>query len=345
MSRVNIWLGFMPAYFTKHVGVTYGEAYYFDLAYRADVMRAESRLLHEQLGDFGVAAAPRPIPHLFIQPIDLMLHTQGAPWRFPDDATLESVGAPWATLSSAEIAAIDPRSSAEHPVMDRLLAQYREIARHYGDAADIFMVKSGMMNIHTPYTTAHQLYGEELFVLLLTEPETARAIFAKVWELYQAIYARVLAVTGTAFDRIYLGDCSASLLSEAVYRERVLPVNQRLATLYPDSGYHSCGLSTHLLAAFSALPGLRHIQLGAGTDMAAAARLLPGVVLEPLIDPVLMREGAPDDITRLIAGIIDDTATAPGVNLCAWSFDRDTPLENVRAMYAAVGEAGQKVGY
>jgi hypothetical protein len=337
MPRVNIWLGYMPAYYTKHLGLTYGEAYYFDFAYRAKVMTAEARLLHEQLGDFGVGAAnPDPVPNIFVQPIDLMLHTQGAPWRFPDDATLESVGAPWASMSIEEIAAIDPRTAAEHPVMDRLLEQYREIARHYGDAADIFNVKSGMMNIHAPYTTAHQLYGEELFILLMTEPEAAQVIFDKVWALYQAIYARTLAVTGTTFDRIYLGDCSASLLSESVYRERVLPVNQRLAALYPASGYHSCGLSTHLLTAFSTLPGLRHIQLGAGTDMAAAARHMPGVIMEPLIDPVRMREGTPDDVTRLITGILADTATAPSVNLCAWSFDSETPVENVRAMYQVV---------
>ncbi len=336
----------MPAYFNKNLGLTYGEAYYFDFAYRAEIMAAECRFLYEQLGDYGVGeAVPRPLPNIFIQPIDLMLHTQGAPWRFPEDATLESIGAPWAKLSIEEIAAIDPRSASEHPVMDRLLDQYRDIERHYGDAADIFMVKSGMMNIHAPYTTAHQLYGEEIFVLLMTEPKAAYVIFDKVWALYQAIYARVLAETGTVLDRMYLGDCSASLLSEAVYREHVLPVNQRLAALKPTSGYHSCGSSSHLLAAFSTLPGLRHIQLGAGTDLALASRLMPGVVMEPLIDPVLMREGTPDDITQLITGILDDTATAPAINLCAWSFDRDTPLENVRAMYAAVGKVEQMVGY
>lgn len=337
MPRVNVWLGFMPAFYTKHLGITYGEAYYFDFSYRTKVTAAELRLQYELLGDYAVGDAdPHPVPGIFVQPIDLMLHTQGAPWRFPDNATLESMGAPWANLSIEEIAAVDPCSASEHPVMDRLLAQYREIERHYGDAADIFMVKSGMMNIHAPYTTAHQLYGEELFVLLMTEPEAAQVIFDKVWELYQAIYARVLAETGTIFTRMYLGDCSASLLSEAVYRERVLPMNQRLARLQPSSGYHSCGSSTHLLAAFSTIPGLQHIQLGAGTDMALAARLMPGVIMEPLIDPVLMREGTPDDVTRIITGILHDTATAPAINLCAWSFDSETPVENVRAMYAVV---------
>lgn len=336
MPRVNISLNFMPAFFTRHLGISYGEAYYFDFDHRVAVTRAEQRLLFELFGEYGVGEADaQPVPGIFVQPIDLLLHTQGAPWRFPADATLESIGAPWAALSIEEIAAIDPRSAAEHPVLDRLLAQYRAMERRHGARADIFGMRSGTMNIHAPYTTAHQMYGQELFVLLLTEPEAAQVIFAKVEALYQALYTRMCAETGLSFSRIYLGDCSASLLSERVYREQVLPVNQRLAQMYPATGYHSCGRSTHLLAAFSELPGMDAVQLGAGTDMAAAARLLPGVILEPLIDPVVMREGSPDDITRLISGLLRDTAAAPAVNLCAWSFDSQTPADNVRAMYAA----------
>jgi len=79
------------------------------------------------------------------------------------------------------------------------------------------------------------------------------------------------------------------------------------------------------------------LQLGAGTDIAQAARLLPGAELQPLVDPVLMREGNPDEVTAVTASLLRDSATAPAVTLCAWSFDRDTPMENVTAMYEAVG--------
>jgi hypothetical protein len=339
MPNISVWLGLMPAFYTKHLGVTYGEAYYFDFAYRAEVMRRESLFLYELFGDLGVGEAdPQPVPAIFVQPIDLMLHTQGAPWRFPDDAPLESIGAPWAGKSLEEIAAIDPQDAARHPVMDRLLAQYAALEAVYGDRADIFGVKSGTMNIHTPYTTAHQLCGEALFELLMFEPEAVQIIFSTVWALYQAIYARVWAATGTRASRLYLGDCSASLLSAEVYASQVLPFNCRLAEQYPALGYHSCGKSSHLLADFARLPHLDAIQLGAYTDMAEAARRLPGVILEPLVDPVLLREGTADDVYAYISTMVSDCAPAPAVHLCAWSFDRDTPFDNVRAMYRAVAD-------
>jgi hypothetical protein len=335
-ERLEVSLNFMPAFYTRHLGVKYGEGYYFDPGYRAEIERAEERFLFEVLGKYGVGSRePRPSPNAFIQPVDLVMRTQGAEWRFPEDATVETWGAPWARLSPAEIEAIDPRAAAGHPVIDAMLAQYRELERRYGAAADLFWSKSGAMVIHTPYTTAHQLCGEELFVTMLTEPDVAGLIFAKVWAIYQAIFARITAVTGARLNRIHLGDCSASLLSADTYRDVVLPVNQQVAAQFEHVGYHSCGGSSHLLAHFHELPKLESIQLGPGTDLAASARLLPGIRLQPIVDPLLMRQGTPDTVASAIAGVLKDTAPAPAVTLCAWSFDRDTPIPNVAAMYEA----------
>jgi hypothetical protein len=327
----------MPAFYHRHLGLTYGEAYYFDPAYRAAVERAEGRFLFEVLGRYGVGSRePQPSASVFIQPVDLIMRTQGAEWRFPSDATVESWGTPWAGLAPAEIAAIDPRTAAQHPVMDAILDQYRILERLYGERADIFGTKSGTMGIHTPYTTAHQLYGEELFVTMLTEPQTACAVFAKVWDIYRAVFARITGATGARLTRVHMGDCSAALLSAETYRRVVLPTNQAIARQFEGAGYHSCGRSSHLLADFSTVPGLDAIQLGPGTDLAEGARRLPGIHLQPLIDPLLMRDGTPDTVAASVRGILRDAARAPAVTLCAWSFDRDTPVENVAAMYAAV---------
>ena len=340
MTCMDVSLNFMPAFYAKHIGVTYGEPYYFDPGYRAAVERAEGRFLFETLGRFGVGSPdPQPSPSVFIQPVDLVMRTQGASWHFPAEATVESLGTPWAGLTAQEIAAIDPRQVARHPVIDSLVVQYRELQRMYGEQADIFGTKSGTMNIHTPYTTAHQLCGEDLFSLLLDDPDGARMIFAKVWEIYQAIFARVTAVTGARLTRVQLGDCAASLISLRTYRELILPTNQALASQFEQAGYHSCGRSTHLLTAFRDLPKLDSIQLGPGTDLAVSARLLPELHLQPLVDPILMLMGDPDMIHRTIEEMLYVTATAPAITLCAWSFDRDTPLENAAALYDAVDRA------
>jgi hypothetical protein len=207
----------------------------------------------------------------------------------------------------------------------------------YGDAADIFWLKTGVMDVHTPYTTAHQLCGESLFLLLMDDPAAARRIFAKIWQIYRAIFERLVRELGVPFPKhLAMGDCSASLLSDEVYRAGVLPVNQALAAEVPACGYHSCGKSSHLLRAFAGISGMTSIQLGAGTDMAAAVQVLPGVEMQPLTDPVLMRGGTAERVRAAVADLIAATAAAPSVVLLVWALDRDTPVRNVEALYETI---------
>jgi hypothetical protein len=186
MRTVSVSLNFMPAFYHKHTGVTYGEPYYFEPRYRAEVECAEDRFLYDILGGFGVGSAnPVPSASLFIQPIVLLKLTQGAELHCPPDATLETRGHPWAGLTPAEVARLDPRAAARHPIVDAVVRQYHEMRTLYGERADVFGIKAGLMNIHTPYTTAHQLCGESLFLLLMDDPVSAQAPFAKVWEIYR----------------------------------------------------------------------------------------------------------------------------------------------------------------
>jgi uroporphyrinogen-III decarboxylase len=279
---------------------------------------------------------PEPSTSFFIQDHDLVLRTQGAEWRFPEDAWVESWNSPWKDLSVEEIARIDPNQAAHHPVIEAIIAEYREMERMYGDRADILGTKAGTLSVHTPYTTAMQLVGEELLIIILTDPEATRTILDKIWEIQQAIFGRIAKVTGAMFNGIHLGDCSAAILSRKTYQEVVLPVNRRLASQFERSSYHSCGPSSHLVSDFASLPGLNYIELGPGTDLRKSTLHMPGVHIAPLVDPVLVREGNPDEVHEDVDRILTDTLASPRVTLCAWSFDRDTPVENVAQIYDTV---------
>ena len=337
IERPAISLDLMPSFFHKHLGLRFGEAYYFDISHRESVEAAKERLKHELLGRYGVVnQGTRPARNVFVQPVDLVLRTQGATWRFPEDATLESEGTPWAGLEPEEIEAIDARAAASHPVVDLLLDQFGELRRHYGDTADIFGGRAGLMGIHTPYTTAHQLCGEQLFIWMALEPAAAQIVFTKVWRIYEAIFGRVARALGTRFDKVHLGDCSAALISPELYRSCVLPSNQAIARQFGRVGYHSCGASSHLVTAFAELGPLENTQLGPGTDLRAAARALPGTHVQPLVDPLVMRDGSTAQVQAEISAVLSQTAASRAVTLCAWSLDRETPFENLAALYDAV---------
>lgn len=335
-SKPDISLNLMPAFYNRRIGLKYGEGYYFDPEHRARVECAEARFQYECWGRFGAGMArPQPSAGLFIQPVDLIMRTQGAEWRLPEDAVLESWGKPWAGMTVAAIRRIDPRAAAAHPVIDSILDQYRQMRKIYGERAGLFGLKDGVMSIHSPYTTALQLIGADLFLIMEDDPAGAAAVFDKVWELYRAIYSRLQQTTGFAIGRINIGDCSASMLSEQTYRAQVLPVNRRLTESFGSAGYHSCGLSDHLLEAFAEIPRVDTVELGAGTDLKRSVALMPRARLCPLVDPTVIRDKQPDDVRTLVGGILKDAAGSQSVTLCAWSFDRDTPIENVTAIYEA----------
>lgn len=79
---------------------------------------------------------PEPPAGIFIQPIDLIMLTQGAALDCPDDATLQTRGAPWAGLSISEIELIDPLQAARHPIVERVLEQYWAMLELHGERAD-----------------------------------------------------------------------------------------------------------------------------------------------------------------------------------------------------------------
>lgn len=338
---IAVSLDFMPAFYTRHLGLEWGEGYYFDPVYRSQVEATRDRFLYDILGEYGAGnPTPTPSPCLTIQPVDLFMRTQGAEWRFPSDATVESWGQPWRGMTVAEIAALDPRAAAAHPVVEAIIRQYGELRKLYGDKADVLGLRAGMMNIHGPYTTAHQLLGEDLFMLMCDDPAGARRVFAKVWEIYQAVMGRIArAIEAPPAERLHIGDCSASLISAELYRECVLPADNSIAGRFSACSYHSCGPSTHLLQTFTLLQGVHAIQLGPGTDMCVAQRTFVDTVeLQPLVDPMLVRNSTQDGVHDTISQLAEVLWQRGGGTLCAWSFDSATPIENVARMYETVAE-------
>ncbi|MBT4818430.1 MAG: hypothetical protein HON70_22160, partial [Lentisphaerae bacterium] len=250
---IAISLDFMPAFYSRHIGLEWGEGYYFDPARRSQIETTRDRFLYDILGDYGVGSPnPTPSPGITIQPVDLVMRTQGAEWRFPADAAVESWGTPWQGMSVAEISALDPRAAADHPVVDAIIRQHTELRKLYGEAADVLGLRSGTMVIHGPYTTAHQLIGQDLFMLMYDDPRGARQVFDRVWEIYQAVFGKIArAVEAPPVQRVHIGDCAASLISAELYRTTVLPADNRVAESFSACSYHSCGPSSHLLQEFA----------------------------------------------------------------------------------------------
>lgn len=129
--------------------------------------------------------------------------------------------------------------------------------------------------IASPLNIAVNLYGEEILVAMLMEPEAARhdlqIINEVLIELHQWYRAHIPAVQlqpVVACGRCQppehgqLCGCTTQLLSPQLYEEFIMPLDDALLGVYPNGGMiHLCGSHTQLIPLFAKMPHLKCVQL------------------------------------------------------------------------------------
>ena len=271
-------IGFAPAWFRQHLDVDFGLRYHNDPAYRREAvlrMRAEMgrRFPGLALGQRGAGDGP----------IDLLTGTHGTctvaaiygvPLIYAPDNWPCSGPSP---LSEAELARLEPPDLSRNPHIENLLTQLDWIESREG-RIDGYLNWQGVLN------NAHRLRGEELFIDLVEEPERCRHLFACVCEtmiqgirLLNARQARRGDHPRAAAPRfVTVSNCLVNLVSPEVYRELLLPFDQKLAAVYGCIGIHNCAWNaTPYLAAYSRVPGVGYIDMGIDSDLARARHLFP----------------------------------------------------------------------
>jgi len=133
----------------------------------------------------------------------------------------------------------------------------------------------GLPTIASALNIAINLYGEEILVAMLTDPDAAKhdleiinqvLIEIHQWYLNHIPMERLQPVI--SWERTQppgygqLCGCSTQLLSPALYEEFVMPLDNALLGVYPHGGMiHLCGNHEHLLPLFARMENLKSVQL------------------------------------------------------------------------------------
>jgi MtaA/CmuA family methyltransferase len=143
-------------------------------------------------------------------------------------------------------------------------------------------------------------------------------------------------------DIIGIGDAAASVVSPDLYREQILPFEQRLIAAIHDAGakvkLHICGDVTHLLDDIWRT-GADIIDIDWMVDIRKALAAWPaGPIANGNFDPVaVMLQGTPEDVRRAarqnIADGGDRICISPGCEVPI-----DTPHANLQALNEALRE-------
>jgi hypothetical protein len=335
-------LVFAPNWWHRTAGISFEEPFYLDAPSRIRNDVAMRRLLYRRYGDLGLGEPepqPRPIigsEHVaggFVIPALLGAEILFAPDAAPQPRPLH--------LTVEQVAALEKPDWAQAWPMNRLLADMDALEAEHG-------LVVGDLNTDGLLNAAYHLYGEQLFVDFRRSPERARRLLDLVGELIVDVALAVRQRTGSCsiavnrmvehVDRaLFLhANCSVAMISPQSYRRLHLPVEQRMARRIQPFGIHHCGnLTGEMAAAYAELP-LRYVEVGWGSDVAAARRALPGLFLNLRLSPVRMLQGTPAEMAGDTEALLRAAGALELTGLCCINMDYGTPDDNLFAVFEVV---------
>ena len=196
-------------------------------------------------------------------------------------------------------------------------------------------------NIDTgPFSLAAVLRGTQQFIMDLHDerPEDIRDFLRFCTDVVVA-YGRAMIATGV--DAIQMGEATAGLLGDQLFREYVLPylvesVERLSNTSSCDRWVHICGNSAHLLPLLRQVP-MEGFELDSDVDMRAAKEILGGgIALKGNVNTSFLLHASEEEVYEACITLLREGQFATGIILSpGCGVPKMTPPSNLRAMVRA----------
>lgn len=194
-----------------------------------------------------------------------------------------------------------------------------------------FWDSSGRAAIHGPLTTAQKYLGENVFMDLVTEPESISKILDWITESYLVLVHHFSRMGEMPVRTVHIGECSACMVNPALFEQFVVPYAARIAHSLGPLRFHSCGPSTHLLAGLKKISRLASLDLGGETSV-KKVRMIFGngfpVDISPL--PADLSADSPEPLVNWAKQVIYENAGGP--LRIIYHLEPDYSLDNLRVM-------------
>ena len=204
-----------------------------------------------------------------IQPNMILATILGAQFSFFEDKDADVMGRPLELISKIdELPKLE--SILGHTLVKNLDKQMQEITKKHPELRIIppfFWDESGRATIHGIITTSLKLTGDNIMIIMMSDPELAHAIHQWIADAYIILIRHFAGLAKLPVTSVHVGECAGTMLSPEVYEDFIVPYISQMGNKLGEVRLHSCGMSDHILTAISHIHNLKIIDTGSGTSV------------------------------------------------------------------------------
>ncbi len=239
------------------------------------------------------------------------------------------------------ISAMEKADLSQVGLVPWYIGSYRALNRPYR-----WRILHDSTSVHGPGTILGFLFGiNDMMLAMHDHPDLVRSLLATIAEVTVRYSRTIRALTGAPMTGVGVFDDVGGLVSPGYFRRFFMPVYEKIyGELAPDPEddrfLHNDARVGHLLDFFHDL-GVNGINPDPETDPAVIRHKLPGAIIYGCIPPLLLKDGAPEQIAHAARRSIELVGEGGGLVLTtAGSINLGTPYANLRAL----GEAAERYG-
>jgi len=343
-DHIPLGVGFYPDWFYTQYGISFGREYYFDPENRVAARMEIDRRLHERFGDVGLGS-PNPQPKPLITFGMVML-----PSIFGCEIVYKEDALPWAmplNLSENEVMRLEVPDIFNSYPMTEMIRQIEYLKGKYGKVV-------GDINTTGVQNLALKIRGDQLYIDFFENPPLCRHLLRICAECMIQLFEFNRRTTGTGAIDVtpmcdprlcVLPNCTAEQISLETYENFVLEYDNRVADACYPVGIHHCGSVDQVLDGYAKVHNLEFIEIGFGSDVKRTREVIgPKVAVNARISPVLMKNGAPEEVAAEVRRLIDNGSPLENFSIDTVGLTYGTPDENVKIALQTAAEYGKIAG-
>lgn len=337
---------FYPEWWHKNYGLCFARDFFYDPETRIEADLEMRKILQERFGKYNIEPdhklEPRPcIGAVHLAAGYIISEMFGCEIKFSKDSSPQVITR---NITDEEADKIEPINLLENETFRELKKLVEQLKERFG-----YVV--GDINWQGVLNVALDLRGENIFIDMIQNQTRARRIFGVITQTIKEFVTYIKSETGTSsisVNRTIMfvnpglnlhSNCSVMMISPEMYQDLLLEYDLELARTCQPYGIHHCGGNMHIFAeGYARVRGTSFFDVGWGSDISLCREILPSAFLNLRYDPVKMRLAQPEEISKDIKRMIQQSIYPEKTGVCCINMGWDVPDNNIRAIVHSVEE-------